>query len=72
MTEELLSIKEMWTILGQRWTEDAPALSTVKQWARDGRFPGARIIGNSYVIPRAALDGFERPKRGRPRKAADK
>jgi len=74
MAEELLTIRQVWAILVERWPDDPPAYSTVRRWVAQGLFPGAFIhpLGNVWAIPRAALDNFERPTLGRPRKRGDK
>ncbi|HKV40081.1 MAG TPA: helix-turn-helix domain-containing protein [Blastocatellia bacterium] len=47
-------------------------ISSVKLWANQGRFPGAvreqTPVGSYWMIPEAALKGFEMGKPGRPRK----
>lgn len=47
-------------------------ISTVRLWAMQGRFSGAKLMespaGSYWAIPKTALDGFEIPKRGRPAK----
>lgn len=48
------------------------AISSVKLWANQGKFPGAireqTPVGSYWMIPEAALKGFEMGKPGRPRK----
>lgn len=48
------------------------AAISVRIWANEGRFPGARKesspIGDYWLIPETALEGFVNPGRGRPRK----
>jgi hypothetical protein len=48
--------------------------SSVRLWASQGRFPGARQeetpFGSYWLIPETALEGFTNPGRGRPRKNA--
>ena len=48
------------------------AYSTVMLWIKQGRFPGAELVEESrgpvWYIPASALEKFERPKPGRPRK----
>jgi excisionase family DNA binding protein len=50
--------------------------STVRLWCQQGRFPGAReeqtLRGPVWLIPEGALEGFVKPKRGRPRKEQQK
>jgi excisionase family DNA binding protein len=47
--------------------------STVNLWCRQGRFPRAHIeespLGSYWLIPETDLNRFEKPERGRPRKA---
>jgi len=43
------------------------AVPTVARWCRDGRFPNAFRVGRSWAIPATDLDGFERPRVGRPK-----
>ncbi|MCD9186720.1 MAG: helix-turn-helix domain-containing protein [Pyrinomonadaceae bacterium] len=47
---------------------------TVKGWIRAGMFPGARleesVAGSVWLIPESDLDGFVKPEKGRPKKAA--
>src|SRR5262249_15258890 len=51
--------------------------SSVRIWARQGRFPGAELHesqlweGSYWLIPESALDGFERRSVGRPRKGTE-
>jgi len=69
MTQEsILTIKQALAILAERWPDNPPALSTIQLWASRGLFPGAFRHANAWAIPHTALDGFERPKLGRPRK----
>ena len=46
--------------------------SSVRLWAKEGRFPGARLeespVGTYWLIPESALNGFEVRKPGRPQK----
>ena len=46
--------------------------SSIRLWAGQGRFPGARQeetpFGSYWLIPDTALDGFTNPGRGRPPK----
>jgi len=48
---------------------------SVRIWAKEGRFPGARKesspIGDYWVIPETDLEGFVNPGRGRPPKAKE-
>ncbi|HKV38157.1 MAG TPA: helix-turn-helix domain-containing protein [Blastocatellia bacterium] len=48
------------------------AHSSVNQWAREGRFKGAKQIetpgGHYWLIPESALEGFTLRGRGRPPK----
>lgn len=48
------------------------AYQTVMAWVYQGKFPNAQKEetprGFYYLIPRADLDSFEKPKRGRPAK----
>lgn len=37
---------------------------TARRWCRQGRFPNARRIGQTWVIPASDLDDFEPPKPG--------
>jgi len=45
---------------------------SVRIWAKAGRFSGARKeetpMGEYWLIPESALEGFENPGRGRPPK----
>lgn len=45
---------------------------TVRLWCKQGRFAGARSVttprGDYWLIPAAALNGFQAPERGRPAK----
>ena len=68
MQEQLLTLRQVEAILAERWPDNPPSHSTVKLWVTQGRFPGAFLHANVWAIPRTALDGFERPKLGRPRK----
>lgn len=61
---KLLSVKEVWQVLSERWADDPPGYSSVKRWVSEGRFEGAQLVGNSWVVPESALDDFERPQRG--------
>jgi excisionase family DNA binding protein len=49
--------------------------SSVRLWANQGRFPGARLestpMGSYWLIPEAALTGFSKQKRG-PKKKGSK
>jgi excisionase family DNA binding protein len=42
--------------------------SSVRLWAKDGRFPGAQLeespAGSYWLIPDTALDGFSKQKPG--------
>lgn len=42
--------------------------SSVRLWAKSGRFPGAQLVTDSVVsywlIPESALDGFEKERPG--------
>ncbi len=42
---------------------------TVRLWCKQGKFSGARVVetprGDYWLIPASALNGFEKPKRGR-------
>ena len=44
------------------------AESSVRLWARKGRFPGAELkespVGSYWIIPEDALEGFEMKKPG--------
>jgi len=46
--------------------------SSVRLWAKQGKFDGARQeetpFGSYWLIPDSALEGFDNPGRGRPRK----
>ena len=46
--------------------------STIRRWCIAGRFPKARKFGSGsnapWMVPESDLDGFEKPKRGRPPK----
>jgi len=64
--DQLLSITDVTEAMAERYPDNPPSRATVKRWAKEGRFDGAEIIGNSYVIPESALAGFERPRMGRP------
>ena len=53
------------------------AESSVRLWARTGRFPNARLeqspVGSYWLIPEADLQGFEMEKPGpKPRKKKGK
>lgn len=43
--------------------------ATVRNWCERGLLPGAEKIGEgpraTWVIPEAALEGFQQPRRGR-------
>lgn len=43
--------------------------ATVRNWCERGLLPGAQRIGEgpraTWAIPESALEGFERPRRGR-------
>jgi excisionase family DNA binding protein len=41
-------------------------VATAARWCREGRLPGAFLVGRTWVIPSAALEGFEPPEPGRP------
>ena len=47
--------------------------TTVRNWCEAGLLLGAEKVGlpyrSTWVIPDSALDGFEPPKLGRPKKA---
>jgi len=47
--------------------------SSIRVWAREGRFPGAALVkspvGSYWLIPDTALAGFVKRERGRPPKA---
>ncbi len=47
--------------------------STVNLWCRQGKFPNAEarveVIGTVWYIPESDLEGFQKPKMGRPPKA---
>lgn len=61
----MLSVREVAQIIG------APLVS-VRLWAREGKFLGARLeespAGSYWLIPDTALEGFEKRARGRPPK----
>ena len=38
--------------------------STVARWCRQGRFPNAKHVGQTWVIPASDLQNFERPRPG--------
>ena len=64
--------KEMLTSLQVANELNVP-YSTVMLWLKQGRFSGAERDDSSprgpvWLIPRSALDKFERPKAGRPAK----
>lgn len=46
------------------------AESSVRMWARTGRFPGAKLeqtpLGSYWVIPETALEDFSMRSAGRP------
>jgi len=45
------------------------SIRTVQKWIhKDKIIPEAFKLGRDWVIPASALDGFEKPKRGRPAK----
>jgi excisionase family DNA binding protein len=44
-------------------------VTTVRLWCRQGRFPNARQIGRSWIIPDGDIESFQRPEMGRPPKA---
>jgi hypothetical protein len=62
---KMLTVREVSGIIG------APLVS-VRLWAREGKFPGARLerspVGPYWLIPDTTLKGFERKERGRPNK----
>jgi hypothetical protein len=61
----MLSIRQVSERLGT-------PISTVRLWANQGRFSGAELkespAGQYWAIPETALQGFEKPERGRPAK----
>jgi hypothetical protein len=63
---KMLNTREVAAILGA-------AESSVRMWARTGRFPGAEEVesprGSYWLIPDTALAGFAPRKAGRPPKA---
>jgi excisionase family DNA binding protein len=38
--------------------------SFIKRLCRDGRLPGAKKLGNTWLIPRAAVESYTPGKRG--------
>src|SRR5262249_2168908 len=42
--------------------------SAVRQWCNQGRFPSATRIGREWAILDTDLPGFQKPKRGRPKR----
>jgi excisionase family DNA binding protein len=65
--KKMLTVKEAAARLGA-------AEISIRVWAKDGRFPGARKestpMGEYWLIPEAALEGFEMGSPGRPPKSA--
>ena len=41
--------------------------STVRRWCEKGHLPAQKLGPRAWVIDEAELDGFEPPKRGRPK-----
>lgn len=50
--------------------------SSVRLWAKEGKLLGARLeetaVGSFWLIPATVLEGFQKPKRGRPAGAKTK
>ena len=44
--------------------------SQVRRWCESGKLP-AQKFGRAWMIDESALEEFERPKRGRPKKKPD-
>jgi len=68
--EKMLTVREVAERLGA-------GESSIRIWAAEGRFPGATResppAGSPYwLIPEAALDGFEKRDAGRPPKPKEK
>jgi len=64
--EKMLNVHEVAERLGA-------TVASVRVWVWKGKFPGAKkestAIGDYWVIPESALEGFELGTPGRPRKA---
>jgi excisionase family DNA binding protein len=72
----MAKVAERMLTVGQVADRLGVANSSVRIWAKKGRFPGAEYhttpAGSYWLIPRAAVDGFQRRSVGRPRKAGSK
>jgi len=50
--------------VAQRFNVDS---STVRRWIEHGHLPATRLGARSWMVNEADLEGFEPPKRGRPK-----
>ncbi len=66
---DMVSTKEALAILQKRGYE--VPYPTLALWVREGRFEGAKLEDNPrgavWHIPRAAVEKFQPPERGRPK-----